>query len=376
VDAQLLSKFRDAGLARELLDTVQVLAGRLANAGRQLRLMEVCGTHTMAIAKSGLASILPPNIQLISGPGCPVCVTANHDIDRAVALTRLKDGEKVTVVSFGDMLRVPGSSSSLARQRAEGAGVEVVYSPLDALKMAAEDPSTHFVFVAVGFETTAPLTAATIQRAASLELTNFSVLAIHKRVPPALEVLATDADVRLDGLLLPGHVGTILGLAPFDFLAQRFNIPAVVCGFEPVDILLAITMLLLQLIDGHAKVESAYNRAVHVNGNPQARAALDAVFTRCDATWRGLGQIVDSGLQLRSNYRRFDTGERFSLETLTEPELQTQGCCCGEVLRGVLTPDGCSLYGQVCTPDNPVGPCMVSSEGSCAAAFRYQTGVW
>jgi hydrogenase expression/formation protein HypD len=364
MDTKLLDSFRDPQLARELLAHITQLAARLEGT---VNLMEVCGTHTVAIARSGFRSVLPPNVRLISGPGCPVCVTANVDIDRIIALTRVPD---VLVATFGDMIRVPGSSTSLMQRKAEGAAVEVVYSPLDALALAQEHSDRQVVFVGVGFETTAPLVAATIERAAALSLENFSVLAVHKRVPPALDALVNDPEVALDALILPGHVSTILGVEPYEFLARDYNIPGVITGFEPVDVLQGIAQLLEQLLAGEARIEIAYKRAVMSAGNQAALAAIDRIFTVCDATWRGLGTIPSSGYAIREKYGTFDALRR--LDLTVEPTVEPRGCKCGDVLRGVLSPNACPLFGTACTPANPIGPCMVSSEGSCAAYFRYQ----
>jgi hydrogenase expression/formation protein HypD len=336
--------------------------------------MEVCGTHTVAIARAGLRSLLPPGIRLLSGPGCPVCVTANADIDRIIACTHLPN---VTLCTFGDMIRVPGSSTSLARRKAEGASVEVVYSPLDALALAARMPERQLIFVGVGFETTTPLVAATIQRAAARDLRNFSVLAAQKQVPPAIRVLLDDPQVALDALLLPGHVSTIIGTEPYGFIASEYNIPAVITGFEPADILQGIANLLRQLL-GAAKspgsgavfeIGNAYKRGVRPEGNPEARAAINEVFQSCDASWRGLGDIAASGYRIRETYANYDASARFNLSV--EPTRETPGCRCGDVLRGLITANQCPLFARACKPENPIGPCMVSSEGSCAAKYRY-----
>jgi hydrogenase expression/formation protein HypD len=369
MNAAFLDKFKDPGIAAQLLSVINQLAGSLnrQTLNREIRLMEVCGTHTMAIAKAGLRQILPANIKLISGPGCPVCVTANADIDRVIALSRQPD---VTITTFGDMMRVPGSSTSLQARRSEGAKVQVVYSPLDAITLAQQNPEQHYSFVGVGFETTTPLVAATIKRAAALELHNFSVLAAHKAVPPALEALANDPHVSLDALILPGHVSTILGTQPYQFLAEKYGIGGVITGFEPVDILQGIAQLLHQLQSEQPQIEIAYSRAVMPEGNPAARAAIEQVFEPCDAQWRGLGLIPGSGYKIRSEYARFDANLRFALQP--EPTIEPKGCLCGDVLRGYIEPSACPLFAKACTPANPIGPCMVSSEGSCAAYYRYQ----
>ncbi|MDR2197779.1 MAG: hydrogenase formation protein HypD [Coriobacteriales bacterium] len=369
-DMALLDSFRDPLLARRLLAAIQNRAAHLAeHTKRPVHLMEVCGTHTVAIARSGFCSVLPESVRLISGPGCPVCVTSNSDIDRIIALTRIPG---VTLASFGDMIRVPGSSSSLQTRKAEGADIEVLYSPLDALRLAQERPERQIVFVGVGFETTAPLIAATVERAVAQGVENFSVLVAHKRVPPALAALVNDTEVALDALILPGHVSTVIGSEPYRFLARDHNIPGVITGFEPLDVLQGIAQLLELLAAGRADIEIAYRRAVHVEGNPTALAALERVFEPSDATWRGLGRIAQSGYVLREEFAAFDALRRFSPEV--EPTVEPQGCRCGEVLRGVMAPGDCPLFARVCTPAHPVGPCMVSSEGSCAAHYRYRRG--
>ena len=368
MDASLLDSFKDPGLVKGLLAHIAQQAAQLnAQWGRPVRLMEVCGTHTVAIARSGFRSVLPPSLQLISGPGCPVCVTANVDIDHIIALTHLPDA---LVATFGDMIRVPGSSTSLMQRKAEGAAIEVIYSPLDALKLAQTHPDRQVILVGVGFETTTPLVAATIERAQAQQLQNFSVLAVHKRVPPALEALVSDPELALGALILPGHVSTILGLEPYRFLARDHRIPGVITGFEPVDVLQGISQLLQQLLEGRAEIGISYQRAVMVQGNPAALEAIKRVFSVCDATWRGLGTIPDSGYAIRERFSTYDALARFTLET--EPTVEPKGCRCGDVLRGVLSPAGCPLFGTACTPANPIGPCMVSSEGSCAAWHRYQ----
>ena len=367
MDASIFDSFRDPELGRGLLAVIQRLAERLdARLGRPVNLMEVCGTHTVAIARSGFRSVLPPNIRLISGPGCPVCVTANIDIDRAIALSRLPE---VTVATFGDMIRVPGSSTSLAERQAAGASVEVIYSPLDAIKLAQKHPQRQLVLIGVGFETTTPLVAATIERAQAAGLQNFTVFAAHKQVPPALKALVDDPDVKLDALILPGHVSTILGLEPYRFLASEYNIPGTITGFEPIDLLQGIAQLLEQLAEGRSEIEIAYKRAVMPEGNPAAVSAIQRVFATSDADWRGFGLIGGSGYRLKPAYQGFDALQRFSPEL--EPTVEPKGCRCGDVLRGILPPNLCPLFGKPCSPAAPIGPCMISSEGSCAAYYRF-----
>lgn len=362
-----LSGFRDPKLGRELIDCINDLAPlACANCGGEVNLMEVCGTHTVTIARNGFRGILPQGVNLISGPGCPVCVTANRDIDTVIALARIPG---VIITTFGDMTRVPGSSSSLNEEKAAGHDIRIVYSPLDALKVAQDNPGNEVVFVGVGFETTTPLIAATIRRAAELGLENFSVFAAHKTVPHTLEALVNDPEVRLSALILPGHVSTIIGVEPYRFLAGRYHVPGVVTGFEPVDVLQGVAMLLRQLADGRAEIENGYSRGVRDEGNPAAIAAIDEVFEPCDATWRGLGPIPGSGYALRGAYAAFDALAR--LEPQVEKTVEPRGCRCGDVLRGVITPKDCPLFNTGCSPEHPIGPCMVSSEGSCAAFYKY-----
>lgn len=353
--------FRDPDLARSLIERIDELAG-----DRELNFMEVCGTHTMSIGRYGFRSVMPRSIHLLSGPGCPVCVTANQDIDHIIALAKL-DG--LTITTFGDMMRVPGSTSSLAAQKAAGHDVRIVYSPLDAVQLAQQHPELNVVFVGVGFETTTPTIAASILDAEARGLTNFSVMSAHKMTPPALRAIADDPETRIDGFILPGHVSTITGLAPYRFLVDEFGIPGVVTGFEPVDILESILLLTEMAISGRPAIENAYRRGVSSEGNAVARGVVDKVFETCDATWRGLGKLPASGLAIRPEYARFDARRRFDVDV--EPTREPRGCRCGDVLRGAIAPTSCPPFGRACTPEHPVGPCMVSSEGSCAAYFRY-----
>ncbi len=356
-----LAAFKDPKLARGLIDSIAKLAP-----AHDVTLMEVCGTHTVAIARNGIRNLMPETVHLASGPGCPVCVTSNRDIDAVIALSRVPG---VTIATFGDMTRVPGSSSSLLKEQAAGRSVEICYSPLDALTLAKAHPERQIVFVGVGFETTTPLVAMAIKRAAAMGLENFSVLGAHKNMPGALEQLVNDPSLKLDALILPGHVSTITGTAPFEFLAKRYGIPGVITGFEPVDVLQGIAMIMRQLHEGRADIEIAYARGVMPQGNPVALAAIDEVFETCTATWRGLGDIPGSGYRIREKYAAFDALRRFQPEI--EPTVEPRGCRCGDVLRARMAPDECPLFRKVCSPENPVGPCMVSSEGSCAAYYRY-----
>ena len=354
------SAFKDPKLARGLIETIHRLAPEHAT------LMEVCGTHTVAIARNGIRDLMPEGLRLASGPGCPVCVTCNRDIDTVIALARIPN---VTITTFGDMTRVPGSTSSLLAEQAAGRSVEIVYSPLDALAFAKAHPEREVVFVGVGFETTTPLVAMAIKRAKAMGLSNFTVFAAHKNMPGALELLVGDPTLELDALILPGHVSTIIGAEPYRFLAEKYGIPGVITGFEPVDVLQGIAMLVRQLHEGRAEIEIAYARGVMPEGNPVALAAIDEVFETCMATWRGLGDIPGSGYRIREEFADFDAVRRF--EPDVEPTRDPKGCRCGDVLRARIAPNECPLFRTVCTPENPVGPCMVSSEGSCAAYYRY-----
>lgn len=356
------SALRDPVLCRGLL-------ARLKNIldDRPLTFMEVCGTHTVSIFQSGLRSLLPPSITHLSGPGCPVCVTS--DAEAALFIDLAKNPE-IIIATFGDLLRVPGpNGQSLKHASASGANVEIVYSPLDALAIAKNNPEKKVVFLGVGFETTAPTTAAAVLTAQRENINNFLLLAMHKLVPPALETLLADEASAINAFLLPGHVATITGLGPFGFLAEKWRKPSVVGGFEAADILLALCKMAEQLANGKAAVENAYPRAVNDMGNPRAQALLAEVFETCDAPWRGLGVLPQSGLALRSRYSRFDAQKALGLQL---PDVAPiAGCKCGEILKGRMAPPKCPLFGKKCTPQNPVGPCMVSTEGSCAAWFKY-----
>jgi hydrogenase expression/formation protein HypD len=358
-----LSGFRDPVIARGLIDAIASTAAKL---DRPVKIMEVCGTHTVAIAKNGLRAVMPDNVILLSGPGCPVCVTANEDIDVAIELAKQPD---VIVTSFGDMMKVPGSYSSLAKEKAAGRDIRIVYSPLDALALAEREPTKHVVFVAVGFETTVPLIAAAILRAQEQDVENFSIYAAHKTVPMALAALVNDPEVQIDAFILPGHVSTIIGLEPYQFLAEDYHVPGVITGFEPVDVLQGVYMILKQLAEKRAEIEIGYHRGVMPEGNPTAKALVEKVFMPVDADWRGIGVIPGTGLGIRPEYDHYNAVVRIPV-TPPEPK-EIKGCQCGEVLRGITLPFQCKLFGKGCTPEHPIGPCMVSSEGSCAAYYRF-----
>ena len=355
-----VTEFRDGAVAARLVERIQALSPVKAN------LMEVCGTHTMAIARTGIKGLLPEGVSLVSGPGCPVCVTPTRTVDEAIELART-DG--VILTTFGDMIRVPGTSSSLQHEKAAGRDIRVVYSTLDALRIAEENPDKTIVFLAVGFETTSPSIACSLQLAEKKELDNFLILPAHKVVPPAMEALVSCEELSLDGFICPGHVSTIIGSRPYEFLARDHGIPCVITGFEPLDVLQGIYMLLKQVSDGRAEVEIQYTRSVRPEGNELAQKRLYEVFEVGDSTWRGIGTIPGSGLDLREEFKGYDATKRFDLHI---PESKDPpGCRCGDVLRGIMSPSECGLFGKTCTPEHPVGPCMVSSEGSCAAAIEY-----
>lgn len=345
-----------------------VSAIKTADVGN-VNLMEVCGTHTMAIAKSGIKSLLPENVRLLSGPGCPVCVTPPEVIDFILELAMRQD---VIIATYGDILRVPGSTQgdSLQRRRALGARVEIVYSPVDAVELAKNTPDKEIVFLGVGFETTAPGTAAAVLTAKEQGIKNFSVWSMLKICEPAIRALTKLEGFNVQGFICPGHVGTIIGEHGFDYMPQGLNIPGVISGFEAEDILISILMLLRQLESGEYKVENEYKRAVSENGNVLAQKMVSECFELRYDIWRGLGGIENSGLGFRADFSEFDAEKKFSVSF---PEPKKTACRCGDVITGRIEPCSCPMFGKRCTPENPVGPCMVSSEGACAAAYKYQT---
>lgn len=355
-----------------------------------INLMEVCGTHTMSIAKAGIKSILPAEIQLLSGPGCPVCVTPAEVIDAVLALSK---NEQILLTTYGDMMKVPGSTKgdSLLRRKAEGAAVEMVYSPMDALKLAQDHPQKEVVFLGVGFETTAPGTAACIKAAKQEGVRNYSVLCLLKRIEPALRTLISSPDFNVQGFLCPGHVAVILGEKGFRFLTDEYQIPSVIAGFEPTEILLAIKQLLTQIEKKEARLENAYTRAVAPEGNVLAQQMIEEVLSVKNALagadafpgteenryfseyandiWRGLGVIRGSGYYIKPEYEDYDAAKKFNIKMAGSA--QPTACRCGDVICGKIAPTGCPLFGTACTPSDPEGPCMVSGEGACAAAYLY-----
>ena len=353
-------RLRDREAAERIMERLKAL-------GVHLRLMHVCGTHQDTLVRHGLEEMLKEaGIEIRQGPGCPVCVTTPREIEEALMLA----GEGVRIAAFGDMMRVPGPSGSLLRSQAAGGDIKMVYSVDDAVAMARAD-GKETVFMAVGFETTAPGTAVALR---SGPPDNFSVLCCHRTVPPALKALMEMGEVRLDGLIEPGHVSAIIGLGPYEFLSRDYHLPQVVAGFEPLDLLAAVYMLARQKKEGRAEVENEYTRVVHKEGNPRAIEVLKEVFWPCDVEWRGFPVIPGSGLELRPGYERYDARRKFAgkLAPLANQKFpEPKGCLCGEVLRGVRDPQKCPLFGRKCKPESPVGPCMVSSEGSCNILYRY-----
>jgi hydrogenase expression/formation protein HypD len=356
-------KYIDEYRKKELIEALAAEIRRISR--REIALMEVCGGHTMAIHRFGLHALLPVNIRLISGPGCPVCVSGRQFIDTAVACSEIPGS---VVATYGDLIRVPGSGGSLEKQKAAGKDIRIIYSVMDAIEIAAGNPGSNVFFPGIGFETTAPATAAAIVRAKQEDLRNFFVLSAHKIMPPVMAALVMEG-VRLDGFIAPGHVSAIAGTDMYRPLANEFGLGVVVAGFEPADILQAILMLVRQLESGKPRVEIQYRRTVRPEGNRIARALLNRVFEPKDDTWRGLGVIPLSGLKIREEYAAWDAERNFDLAV--PPSSEPEGCICGSILRGLKTPADCRLFATACTPADPVGACMVSSEGACAAFYTY-----
>ncbi|CAB5128449.1 [NiFe] hydrogenase metallocenter assembly protein HypD [Olavius algarvensis associated proteobacterium Delta 3] len=355
-----VEEYRDPELSKKLIDRIHTISQT------DVRLMEVCGTHTVSIFRSGIRSILPKSISLLSGPGCPVCVTAQGEIDAFIELAR---NDNVILATFGDLMRVPGTSSSLLKEKADGRDIRVVYSTFDGIQMAKDNPGKSVVFLGVGFETTAPTVAAAIFSARQMNIENFFVYSAHKLVPPALEALTDQENVQVNGFILPGHVSVIIGEAGYQPFFDRHRVPCVITGFEPADILRGISMLVDQIESGSPRLENAYPRAVSHGGNEKAQRLLQDVFEPVDAVWRGIGAIPGSGLKMRGPYVAFDAADHFQIVAKAAPE--PKGCACGEILTGGKTPPECPLFRTRCTPMAPVGPCMVSSEGTCAAFYRF-----
>lgn len=355
-----IDEYRSRDLALKIAQEIKRISTR------PVRFMEVCGGHTMAIQKFGIPSLLPNNITLLSGPGCPVCVTDRKYIDTAIAFARLDD---VIITTYGDLIRVPGSSSSLDEEKAMGRDVRIVYSILDALDIAAENPDKKVIFLGVGFETTTPSSAAGIVNAEKRGLKNFFLYSSHKVMPPAMNALI-DEGVQIDGYIAPGHVSTITGTSIYNDIPKKYKLGCVIAGFEPVDLLQTIYMLVRQIEEESPRVEIQYKRAVLIEGNRKAQKLVEDVFEACDDWWRGLGVLPLSGLTLRNKFEHMDALKAIPVKV--EKTRKDKGCICGQVLKGVKTPADCKLFGRVCTPNDPVGACMVSNEGACHAWYRYK----
>ncbi|MFC1517920.1 hydrogenase formation protein HypD [Candidatus Margulisiibacteriota bacterium] len=354
-----IDEYRDKQLVLNIAENIKKISKK------EIALMEVCGGHTMSIYKFGLPSLLPKTVKLISGPGCPVCVTSTKFVDQAIAYSKLPE---VIIATFGDLIRVPGSNSSLVKEKANGADIRLVFSPLEALEIAKENTDKKVVFLGIGFETTAPTSAATIIDAYKQGVKNFYVLSSHKVMPPAMSALI-DEGVTLNGYICPGHVSTITGSEIYEPIAKKYKLGCVISGFEPADMMQSIYMLVKQFESGEPKVEIEYKRAVKPEGNLKAKKMLDEVFELRDDWWRGLGILPKSGLGIRDKYREYDA-EKMLVVDVPEP-VEPKGCSCGEVLKGIKEPKECKLFAKVCTPEHPVGACMVSSEGACAARYKY-----
>ena len=356
-----IDEFRNPDLVKSIVTEIH-----REFSGKPLKLMEVCGGHTITIFKYGIQKLLPENIQLISGPGCPVCVTDIAFIDKAIALAHIED---VIITSFGDMVRVPGSRSSLQKEKGQGIDVRICYSPMNAVQIAQENPDKEIVFLGIGFETTAPTVAAAIKAASDNNIQNFSVLSAHKTMPQAMKALLDSGEIDLNGFICPGHVSAITGVHIYDFITRDYHIPCVVSGFEPLDMLQSILMIVLQINAGNATVENQYIRSVRENGNSHAMTLMMEVLEAVDTEWRGIGTIPGSGLGIREEYKAFDANRKFNIAI--EPVQEYTGCICGDIMRGVKIPTDCTLFGKICDPEDPKGSCMVSDEGACATWYKY-----
>ena len=354
-----ISEFRDKSIVKSLISEINKVSKK------EIVLMEVCGGHTMAIHNFGIPSLLPKNIKLVSGPGCPVCVSSRKFVDTAIIYSSFKD---VIITTFGDLIRVPGSKSSLEKEKANGADIRIVYSPLTAIEIAKQNPDKKVIFLGIGFETTSPTSAAAVANAFRDSVSNFSILSSHKIMPPAMSALI-DEGVKINGYICPGHVSTITGTFIYEPIAEKYNLGCVICGFEPVDILQSILMLVKQFEEGKAKVENQYRRVVKPEGNLIAQKIMNEVFELRDDWWRGFGVIPLSGLKVREKFKMYDAEIVLPVD-VPEPE-EPSGCICGEILKGLKNPKQCKLFGKVCSPSNPIGACMVSSEGACQAFYKY-----
>jgi hydrogenase expression/formation protein HypD len=359
-----IDEFRNKNLIKRLSEEIKKIMPPY-----KINIMEVCGTHTQSFFRFGLSGLLPANLKLISGPGCPVCVSSQTYIDKAILYAKKKN---TLILTFGDMLRVPGEHSTLEEERARGAQVRVVYSALDALSVARHNPEQKVIFLGVGFETTAPTIALSITSAKKENLKNLFFFCSLKLIPPAMDYLVQDRRLNLSGFLCPGHVSTIIGTKPYAFIPKRYKIGCCVAGFEPLDILEGIYFLLKQIVEHRPQVANQYVRLVKKEGNPRAKKIISKVFKVSDASWRGLGKIPKSGLMIKNEFYRFDAERMFPLKCQTSDARRPTKCRCGDVLKGLISPLDCPLFAKACSPENPVGPCMVSSEGACNAYYRYR----
>ncbi|MBT4365229.1 MAG: hydrogenase formation protein HypD [Desulfobacterales bacterium] len=357
-----IKEYRDDSLSRKIIDGIK------ATSKKKIKLMEVCGTHTVSIFRSGIRSVLPENISLLSGPGCPVCVTDQREIDIFIQLSKRDD---VIVATFGDLMKVPGTDSSLIKERANGKDIRIVYSAMDAVEIAKKTPDKNVVFFGVGFETTAPTIAASILTAEKEGIKNFYVFSAHKLVPPALNALMNMDGVNIDGFILPGHVSVVIGTNAYRQFFNEFRIPCAIAGFEPADILQGILALIEQIESQKPYLVNTYKRVVSSDGNKKAMQIMLDVFDITDASWRGIGLIPESGLRIKEKFKEYNAEEKFVFSIPASQPIK--GCECGKILTGLITPPECPLYKKTCTPEDPVGPCMVSTEGTCAAFYRYSS---
>jgi hydrogenase expression/formation protein HypD len=355
---RLLGKYRDRELAAKIVGAIRELMPK-----RHVKFVHVCGSHEQTIVRFGLRSLLPDNLEVFSGPGCPVCVTPAAEIDEAIELAR----RGILITTFGDMFRVPGTKNSLAMAKTDGADVRIVYGVADAVEIARRNPKQEVVHVAIGFETTAPSTAAEVLRKPP---ENFSLLICHRLIPPAMEFLLASGETTIDGFICPGHVSTVIGSKPYEPLSEHYNVPQVIAGFEPVDVLLGIWMLLKQLREGRHEVEIEYTRSVRPEGNVIAQEKMQEVFEVVDKLWRGFPVVPRSAFELKEKFRNYDARKKFGVQVKDFVEF-AKGCRCGEVLRGVIYPSECPLFGKACTQEHPVGPCAVTSEGACNVAMKH-----
>jgi len=360
---KFIDEYRDKDLVLKISGEIRKISTK------PVSLMEVCGGHTMSIQRFGLPSLLPETIRLLSGPGCPVCVSSRRFLDQAIAYSRLPD---VIITTYGDLIRVPGSTSTLDMEKARGADIRIVYSVMDSLEIARKNPEKKIVFLGIGFETTSPASAAAVLGAHHQNISNFHLFSSHKIMPPAMAALI-DEGVKINGYIAPGHVSTITGTSIYQDIAEKYHLGCVIAGFEPVDLMESILMLVKQFENNEPKVEIQYRRAVRPEGNIKAREMLDEVFELRDDWWRGLGVLHASGMGIRGKYSSFDAEKMLTVEV--EPTREDKGCICGEVLKGLKNPKECKLFAKICTPQNPAGPCMVSNEGACHAFYRYNRNI-